>query len=53
VARPEGLGRHVPSERANGVSLLDAGPGNYMYGQGFWQNTQEGVVEETYRGRRS
>jgi hypothetical protein len=36
---------------ADGVSLIDAGPGNYQYGQDFWQNTQEGVViEETYRG---
>ncbi len=36
---------------ANGVSMVDAGPGNFQYGQDFWQNTQEGVViEETYRG---
>jgi hypothetical protein len=35
----------------NGVSMIDAGPGNFQYGQDFWQNTQEGVVvEETYVG---
>src|SRR5207302_953399 len=36
---------------AKGPSLIDAGPGNFQYGQDFWQNTQEGVViEETFRG---
>jgi hypothetical protein len=35
----------------NGVSMIDAGPGNYQYGQDFWQNTQEGVIiEQTYVG---
>ena len=35
----------------NGVSMIDAGPGNFQYGQDFWQNTQEGViVEDTYIG---
>ncbi|MEP6640182.1 MAG: CapA family protein, partial [Chloroflexota bacterium] len=39
-------------QRANGVSMVDAGPGNFQYGQDFWQNTQEGVViEQTYRGK--
>jgi hypothetical protein len=39
--------RHGPS----GVSMVDAGPGNFLYGQDFWQQTQEGVViEETFRG---
>lgn len=38
-------------KHANGVSVMDAGPGNYMFGQDFWQNTQEGVVlEATFRG---
>jgi Bacterial capsule synthesis protein PGA_cap len=38
---------------ANGVSMIDAGPGNYQYGQDFWQNTQEGVIiEQTYVGTR-
>jgi Bacterial capsule synthesis protein PGA_cap. len=36
---------------AKGVSMVDVGPGNYQYGQDFWQNTQEGViVEQVYRG---
>jgi hypothetical protein len=34
-----------------GVSLVDAGPGNYMYGQFWWQETQEGVIlDMTFRG---
>jgi Bacterial capsule synthesis protein PGA_cap len=38
-------------EHANGVSLVDAGPGNYMYGQPWWQQTQEGVIlDMTFRG---
>ena len=37
---------------ANGVSLVDAGPGNYMYGQDWWQQTQEGVIlDMTFRGK--
>lgn len=40
-------------ERANGVSAVNAGPGNYQFGQDFWQNTQEGVVvQATFRGTR-
>ena len=36
----------------NGVSLVDAGPGNYMYGQPWWQQTQEGVIlVMTFRGK--
>lgn len=36
---------------ANGVRLIDAGPGNYMYGQNWWQQTQEGVIlDMTFRG---
>ncbi len=39
-------------ERPNGVSLVDAGPGNYMYGQAWWQETQEGVIfDMTFRGK--
>lgn len=35
----------------DGVSVVNAGPGNYQYGQDFWQNTQEGVVVElVFRG---
>jgi hypothetical protein len=38
-------------EHADGVSLIDAGPGNYMYGQPWWQQTQEGVIlDMTFRG---
>jgi hypothetical protein len=38
-------------EHANGLSVVDAGPGNYQFGQDFWQNTQEGVVlQATFRG---
>jgi hypothetical protein len=39
-------------QRPNGVSLINAGPGNYMYGQPWWQQTQEGVILDlTFRGR--
>ncbi len=27
-----------------GVRVLNAGPGNYQYGQNWWQQTQEGVI---------
>ncbi|MEO8639134.1 MAG: CapA family protein [Chloroflexota bacterium] len=38
-------------QQANGVSLIDAGPGNYMYGQPWWQQTQEGIIlDMTFRG---
>ena len=34
-----------------GLRLIDAGPGNYMYGQPWWQQTQEGVIlDMTFRG---
>lgn len=52
-----GGGLHVTGglflrERPNGVSLVDAGPGNYMYGQPWWQETQEGVILDlTFRGK--
>jgi hypothetical protein len=38
-------------DHANGLSVVNAGPGNYQFGQDFWQNTQEGVVvQATFRG---
>jgi len=38
-------------EGPNGVSVIQAGPGNYMYGQPWWQQTQEGVIVElAFRG---
>lgn len=51
-----GGGLHVSGgtflrQRLNGVSLINAGPGNYMYGQPWWQQTQEGVIlDMTFRG---
>jgi len=39
-------------QHAGGVSLVDAGPGNYQYGQPWWQETQEGVIlDMTFRGK--
>jgi hypothetical protein len=39
-------------QHANGVSLLNTGPGNYMFGQGWWQQTQEGVLFQlAFRGK--
>jgi hypothetical protein len=39
-------------EHANGVSAINAGPGNFQFGQDFWQDTQEGVVlQATFRGK--
>ena len=52
-----GGGLHVTGglflrQGANGVSLIDAGPGNYMYGQPWWQETQEGVILDlSFRGK--
>jgi hypothetical protein len=38
-------------QRSNGPSFVNVGPGNFLYGQDFWQQTQEGVViEQTFRG---
>jgi hypothetical protein len=44
-----GGGLHVTGglflrQHPNGVSLIQAGPGNYMYGQPWWQQTQEGII---------
>jgi hypothetical protein len=52
-----GGGLHVAGgmflrQHKDGVSLVDAGPGNYMYGQPWWQETQEGVILDiTFRGK--
>jgi len=52
-----GGGLHVTGglflrQGSNGVGLIDAGPGNYMYGQPWWQETQEGVIlDMTFRGK--
>ena len=36
---------------ADGVSLVQAGPGNYSYGQNYRQDVQEGVIMDiTFRG---
>lgn len=36
---------------ANGVSAVNAGPGNFEFGQGFRQDTQEGIIlEASFRG---
>jgi hypothetical protein len=51
-----GGGLHVSGgvflrQHSNGVSLVDAGPGNYMYGQDWWQETQEGIIlDMSFRG---
>ncbi len=38
--------------RTGGVSLVSAGPGNFLYGQNWWQETQEGVIlDMTFRGK--
>lgn len=37
---------------AGELSVVNTGPGNFQYGQDFWQNTQEGVVVQlVFRGR--
>jgi hypothetical protein len=38
-------------EKATGVRVVNTGPGNFQYGQDFWQQTQEGVIVElSFRG---
>jgi len=38
-------------QRSDGVSLIQAGPGNYVYGQNYRQDVQEGVIlEMAFRG---
>jgi hypothetical protein len=52
-----GAGTHVAGpmllrQRPDDVSLVLASPGNYMFGQDFWQNTQEGVIlEQKFRSK--
>ncbi|HEX7949013.1 MAG TPA: CapA family protein [Candidatus Limnocylindrales bacterium] len=39
-------------KQADGVSMVNTGPGNYMFGQGWWQQTQEGVILQlAFRGK--
>jgi hypothetical protein len=51
-----GSGTHVAGpvllrDRGDDVSLVLASPGNYMFGQDWWQETQEGVIlDMTFRG---
>ncbi len=51
-----GSGTHVAGpllmeQLADDVRLVLASPGNYMFGQGWWQETQEGVIlDVTFRG---
>ncbi len=51
-----GSGTHVAGpllvrERENGASAVIASPGNFMFGQYWWQETQEGVIGDmTFRG---
>jgi poly-gamma-glutamate capsule biosynthesis protein CapA/YwtB (metallophosphatase superfamily) len=51
-----GAGTHVAGpmllrKTPDDVSLVLASPGNYVFGQDFWQNTQEGVIlEQKFRG---
>lgn len=53
-----GSGTHVAGPfllegPANEPRLVLASPGNYMFGQDWWQETQEGVIlEMTFRGTR-
>jgi hypothetical protein len=51
-----GSGSHVAGplllrDRADGPSVVLASPGNYVFGQGWWQETQEGVILDlAFRG---
>ncbi len=53
-----GAGTHVAGplllrQRADDVSLVLGSPGNYMFGQDWWQQVQEGVIlDQTFRGTR-
>lgn len=53
-----GAGTHVAGPlllrpRADDVSLVLASPGNYLFGQDWWQQTQEGVIlDQTFVGKR-
>jgi hypothetical protein len=51
-----GSGTHVAGplllrEREDGPSVVLVSPGNFVFGQGWWQETQEGVILDlTFRG---
>ena len=51
-----GSGTHVAGPlllraRGDDVSVVLASPGNHCFGQGWWQETQEGVILDlTFRG---
>jgi hypothetical protein len=51
-----GSGTHVAGpmlvrQRAGGPSVVLVSPGNFVFGQGWWQETQEGVILDlTFRG---
>ena len=53
-----GAGTHVAGPlllraRTDDVSLVLASPGNYVFGQDWWQQTQEGVIlDQTFVGTR-
>jgi hypothetical protein len=53
-----GAGTHVAGPlllraRPDDVSLVLASPGNYLFGQDWWQQTQEGVIlDQTFVGKR-
>ncbi|MEO5703448.1 MAG: CapA family protein [Candidatus Limnocylindrales bacterium] len=53
-----GAGTHVAGplllrDRGDDVSLVLASPGNYAFGQDWWQQTQEGVIlDQTFVGTR-
>jgi capsule synthesis protein PGA_cap len=52
-----GAGTHVAGpmllrKRPNDTSLVLASPGNYMFGQNWWQEVEEGVIlDMTFRGK--
>lgn len=52
-----GAGTHVAGplllrKRPDDISLVLASPGNYLFGQGWWQEVQEGVIlDMTFRGK--
>ncbi|WP_323097348.1 CapA family protein [Intrasporangium sp. YIM S08009] len=47
VAGPLLLGRRA----AGGVGVVLSSPGNYLFGQGWWQETQEGIILDlSFRG---
>ncbi|HEY8179170.1 MAG TPA: CapA family protein, partial [Candidatus Limnocylindria bacterium] len=53
-----GAGTHVAGpmllrQRENGPSVVLASPGNYMFGQNWWQEVQEGVIlDMSFNGKK-